>query len=101
MGLFRKKTIIYISKGTKEDWRALRDGLKKAGIRASASSYEDEIPVGGCGAKMDIRDFGPEGKIDRTVYVVRVAETDRAAASKITREILPDYIPYEKIGGKQ
>ena len=94
MGLFRKKTIIYISKGTKEDWRALRDGLKKAGIRASASSYEDEIPVGGCGAKMDIRDFGPEGKIDRTVYVVRVA-------AKITREILPDYIPYEKIGGKQ
>lgn len=101
MGLFSKKTIIYISKGTKQDWKALREGLKAAGIRAYAASYEDEMPVGGCGAKMDIRDFGPEGKIDRTVYVVRVAETDREEATKITRDTLPDYIPYEKIGGKR
>ncbi len=39
-----------------------------------------EPPVGGCGCKLDIRNFGPKGRIDREEYFITVPadEADRA-----------------------
>ena len=40
--------------------------LKDAGIKVMETGfYETEAPACGCGAKLDHRDFGPNGKIDR------------------------------------
>ena len=45
--------------------------------------YETEPPLCGCGAKLDHRDFGPNGKIDRKTYYisVRPEDVDRAKAA--------------------
>ena len=37
------------------------------------------MTVGGCGAKLDPRDFGKNGKIDREIYWIRVPEKDAEA----------------------
>lgn len=82
MALFEKKEEVFC-KQDREGWTAAKAALKAAGIRGvKAWHYESEPPVGGCGCKLDIRNFGPNGRIDREMYVVAVpaAELERAAA---------------------
>ena len=51
--------------------------LKDAGIKIMESGfYETEPPLCGCGAKLDHRDFGPNGKIDRKTYYISVRPED-------------------------
>jgi hypothetical protein len=38
------------------------------------------LPVGGCGYKLDLRNFGPKGKIDREVYYLDVPEGEEYKA---------------------
>jgi hypothetical protein len=38
------------------------------------------LPVGGCGCKLDLRNFGPKGKIDREVYYLDVPEGEEYKA---------------------
>ena len=67
----------------KAGWQTARQALKDAGIRGvRAGRYDAEPPVCGCGAKLDPRNFGPKGPIDRSVYFIDVpaAEADRARA---------------------
>ena len=47
-----------------------------------AGFYDTEPPVCGCGAKLDHRDFGPNGPIDRHTYYLSVPleEVSRARA---------------------
>lgn len=81
MALFEKRKEVFCRRD-KAGWKAARDALKAAGIRGvRAWHYEQEPPVGGCGCKLDIRNFGPNGRIDREVYVVSVPapEAERAA----------------------
>ena len=40
---------------------------------------------GGCGAKLDPRDFGPRGRIDREIYWVEVRQSDEEQARDILR----------------
>jgi len=40
----------------------------------------------GCGAKLDIRDFGPQGKIDRNFYYIDVPEKDYEKARTLLME---------------
>lgn len=82
MALFEKREEVFC-KQDREGWTAAKAALKAAGIRGvRAWHYEAEPPVGGCGCKLDIRNFGPKGRIDREMYVVAVPaeETERAAA---------------------
>ena len=48
-----------------------------------SGSYESEPPVCGCGAKLDLRDFGPGGKIDRSSYYIFVRPEDAERAREL------------------
>lgn len=87
MPLFRKKVTVFQEKD-KQRWLAARAALKEAGLRGVRSGAFEENPVCGCGAKLDPRDFGPGGKIDRNTYFIRVFAEDEARAREILEEIL-------------
>ncbi len=90
MALFEKREEIF-SKQDKKLWKEAREALKSAGIRGVQARHCDlEPPVCGCGAKLDIRDFGPKGKIDRETYFITVpaqeAEKARAVLEGLEKE---------------
>ena len=83
MALFEKREEVFC-KRDREGWKAARAALRAAGIRGvKAWHYESEPPVGGCGCKLDIRNFGPKGRIDRELYIIAVpvSELDNARAA--------------------
>ena len=83
--LFKKKVTIFERKD-RALWEAVRNALKDAGIRGVRAGFsEDEPPVCGCGSKLDPRNFGPRGKIDRNTYYILVAETEAEAALEAIR----------------
>lgn len=91
MALFEKREEVFC-KRDREGWKAARAALRAAGIRGvKAWHYESEPPVGGCGCKLDIRNFGPNGRIDRETYVVAVPaeEAEQAAAVLASMERQP------------
>ena len=97
MGLFIRKVKVYEAKGKKQEWKNLRKVMKEAGIRQiSADRWQDESPVCGRGAKLDVRDFGPNGRIDRDIYTIRVPESELGKAQELVKQIVPDYIPYRR-----
>ena len=66
MALFGKREKAYEVWGDKPRWKEARQRLKDAGIKVMETGfYETEAPACGCGAKLDHRDFGPNGKIAR------------------------------------
>ena len=81
MGLFEKKVDIFRKKD-RETWLKIKQALKEAGIKGvSAGHYlQDSVMAGGCGAKLDPRDFGAKGKIDHDIYFVKVKESQAEAA---------------------
>ena len=97
MGFFEEKEKVFEMKGRKADFKKVKSALKEAGLKSVSSTvWQDEFPVGGCGAKLDARDFGPKGRIDRDIYTIRVRREDAAAASAIVLSIVPDYHPYNR-----
>lgn len=76
MGLFVREKLIYKERGKKEEWKRAQALLKEAGLKLSVTELPGEAPICGCGAKLDIRDFGPQGKIDRNFYYIDVPEKD-------------------------
>ena len=81
MALFGKRVVVFEVQGDKERWNAGKDALKQANIRImEALSREGEMPVCGCGAKIDRRNYGPNGWIDRRVYYIAVRPEDVEAA---------------------
>ena len=85
--LFSKKFTIY-KKKDRETWQKIKGVLKDAGIKGfRASSYSaDSLSACGCGSKLDPRNFGANGKIDRDVYFIDVSEKDFEQAKKILAE---------------
>lgn len=84
--LFKKKETVFERKD-KALWEKAKTALKEAGIRSVRAGFsEDEPPVCGCGSKLDPRNFGPRGKIDRNTYYIRVAEQEAEAAREIIRQ---------------
>ena len=83
--LFKKKTEIYES-NNREEWKRAKAVLKAAGIARWAGHTELSPPVGGCGAKIDIRRIG--GNYDPETYYIRVTD-DRAEEAKalLSREL--------------
>ena len=82
--LFEKKVTIY-KKKDRETWEQIRDVLKAGGLKGvSASHYaQDVVRAGGCGAKLDPRDFGAKGKADHDIYYIKVREADADRAREL------------------
>ena len=90
MALFEKREIVF-DKRDKAGWRKAKEALKNAGIRGVRGvNYEVEPPVCGCGSKLDPRNFGPNGKIDRTMYRITLpaseAERGKAVLAALAEE---------------
>ncbi len=83
MGFFTKERLVYMEKGKEQEWKQARALLKEAGIKMSTTSMPSEAPTCGCGAKLDIRDFGPNGKQDRNMYYIDVPVTDWDTAKEV------------------
>ena len=81
MALFGKREVVFAVQGDKARWKQAREALAAAGVEImEASSREGEVPLCSCGAKIDRRNYGPNGWIDRRIYyiAVRPEDTDRA-----------------------
>lgn len=81
MTLFGKREVVFEVQGDKARWRSARERLKEADIKIMESgSREGEMPLCSCGAKIDRRNYGPNGWIDRRIYyvAVRPEDADRA-----------------------
>ena len=84
MALFGKREVVFRSPGDKARWQAAKEALKAAGIEImEANSYEGEIPLCNCGAKIDRRNYGPNGWIDRRVYYIAVRPEDAERAGAV------------------
>lgn len=89
MVLFGKREVVFRSVGSKERCKAAKAALKAAGIKImETGSYESETPICGCGAKIDRRNYGPNGWIDRRVYYVSVRPEDVDRAREVLTEIV-------------
>lgn len=85
--MFEKRVEIF-KKRDRETWLQIKAALKEAGLRGVRAGHylQDVVMAGGCGAKLDPRDFGGKGKIDRDIYWVKVIEADREKALDILRK---------------
>lgn len=87
MALFEKREEVFC-KRDREGWAAAKAALQAAGIRGvKAWHCETEPPVGGCGCKLDIRNFGPKGRIDRELYIVAVPASELERAKSVLGEL--------------
>ena len=84
---FRKKVTIFERKD-RLTWQKIADTLKGAGLDGvKAGSYEaDSLFACGCGSKLDPRNFGTGGRIDRAIYYVDVRQEDEQRAKSILAE---------------
>ena len=85
--LFEKRVDIF-KKRDKESWTQIKEALKEAGIPGVKAGHylQETVMGGGCGAKLDPRDFGPNGKIDREIYWIRVPEAEEENAREALRK---------------
>ena len=104
MALFGKREKAYEVWGDKPRWKEARQRLKDAGIKVMETGfYETEAPACGCGAKLDHRDFGPNGKIDRLTYYISVKPEDVERAKELLADLVkpehvaPQYPELQKI----
>lgn len=84
--MFEKRVEIF-KKRDRESWQQIRAALKAAGLRGVRAGHylQETVMGGGCGAKLDPRDFGARGRIDRDIYWVKVPEAQEQAARDILR----------------
>jgi len=88
MALFGKREVVFEVQGDKVRWNAGKEALKAAGIRImEALTREGEMPICSCGAKIDRRNYGPNGWIDRRVYYIAVRPEDVEAARGVLQSI--------------
>ncbi len=82
--MFEKKTDLY-KKKDRETWEQIKTALKEGGLTGVKAGHylQESVMAGGCGAKLDPRDFGRKGKIDREVYFIKVNEKDVEKAKEI------------------
>ena len=81
---FARRVTIF-QKKDRYTWQRIKDVLKAAGLEGvKAGHYEAEsLRACGCGSKLDPRNFGAGGKIDREVYYVDVLAQDESRAKSI------------------
>ena len=84
--MFEKRVYIF-KKKDRETWLAVKAALKESGLPGVRAGHylQETVMGGGCGAKLDPRDFGAKGRIDREIYWVKVIEGDEEKAREILR----------------
>ena len=84
--MFEKRVYIF-KKRDRGTWQEIREALKEAGLSGVKAGHylQETVMGGGCGAKLDPRDFGGRGKIDRDIYYVKVIAADEEKARDILR----------------
>lgn len=82
--MFAKRVDIF-KKRDRDTWKEIKRVLKENGVKGVRSGHylQDTVMAGGCGAKLDPRDFGAKGKIDREIYWIEVRESDEPAVHEI------------------
>ena len=85
--MFEKKVTIF-KKRDKETWKQIKASLKASDLKGVKAGhyFQETVMGGGCGAKLDPRDFGGHGRIDRDIYWVKVNEDDEQKALEILRQ---------------
>lgn len=85
-GLFKKRVPIF-KKRDRETWSQIKKTLKEAGVKGMRSGHylQETVMGGGCGAKLDPRDFGGKGRIDRDIYWVEVLPEEEEHSREILR----------------
>ena len=85
--MFEKRVDIF-KKRDKETWLQIKAALKEAGRPGVKSGHylQETVMGGGCGAKLDPRNFGSRGTIDRDIYWVKVIAGDEEKARAILRQ---------------
>ena len=101
--MFFGKKITIFKKKDKSKWLEIKTLLKSNGFNINASHYSaDSLCACGCGSKLDPRNFGAKGYIDRDIYYIDVKEKDSQrvyeilAANNLKPEIDED--PVGKLG---
>lgn len=86
--MFFEKKVTIFKKKDRETWKQIRDALKAAGIKGVRASHysADSLCACGCGSKLDPRNFGAKGWIDRDVYFIDVKKNDEPRARAIIQE---------------
>ncbi|MEE3458097.1 MAG: hypothetical protein VZQ82_08665, partial [Lachnospiraceae bacterium] len=66
--MFAKRVDIF-KKKDKEAWESVKKALDEGGFKDYKAGHylQESVMAGGCGAKLDPRDFGGKGRIDREV----------------------------------
>ena len=86
--LFGKREIVFEAWGDQSRQQAARRALQDAGIRVmEAGFYDTKPPICSCGPKLDLRDYGPNGRIDRHTYYVSVRPEDVQRARELLKSL--------------
>ena len=89
MALFGKRKVVFKCLGRKELFKQAKARLVSAGIKLmETGSMESELPLCSCGAKIDRRNYGPNGWIDRRIYYISVRPEDVERAADVLRQML-------------
>ena len=85
--MFEKRVDIF-KKRDKETWLKIKEALKEAGLPGVKAGHylQETVMGGGCGAKLDPRNFGAKGVIDRDIYWVKVIAGDEEKVCEILRQ---------------
>lgn len=86
MAIFGKRELVFQEKDKLRQQRC-KQLLEESGIKIMETGfYETEAPVCGCGPKLDLRDFGPNGPIDRRTYYISVRPEDAPRARALLKQ---------------
>jgi len=83
--MFFEKKVTLFKKKDRETWQKIKEVLKAEGFKGVRAShyFADTLCACGCGSKLDPRNFGTKGKIDRDIYFVDVRKDDAERARTI------------------
>lgn len=86
-GIKARKRVPIFKKRDRETWLQIRKVLRDAELSDMRSGHylQETVMGGGCGAKLDPRDFGGHGRIDRDIYWVEVPEDEEAHARDLLK----------------
>ena len=89
MAWFGRKEIVFEVQGNKLLWNKAKELLRQRSIPiAEALSREGELPLCSCGAKIDRRNYGPNGWIDRRISYIAVRPEYAAAARQVLTSLI-------------
>lgn len=83
---FRRYELIYQAQKGRTHWTAAKNALRAAGLKINSGQTEAESPICGCGSRLDPRNFGIGGKIDRTLYYIEALPEDAARAKALLQD---------------